>query len=93
MDIAKEKGTLEIGECHPATDSALKYIKSLSYNMDWFLIKESIASLALSGNRLAEICFATLERLEKHEPVSDRYLLGLAWTLKDLEKLNDESNS
>jgi len=43
--------------------------------------KEALASTALSGNRLAEICMGTIDRLAKGEPVSDRYLLGLAWTI------------
>jgi hypothetical protein len=29
----------------------------------------------------------TLDRLLKGEPVSDRYLLGLAWTIKGSEKI------
>ncbi len=71
-------------EAHPASDSALNYVCSLGYNklMLWL---ESFASLAIENNRLAEICHETLRRILNHEPVSDRYLLGLAWTLKELE--------
>jgi len=46
--------------------------------------KEALASTALSGNRLAETCMGTIDRLAKGEPVSDRYLLGLAWTILKL---------
>ena len=49
-------------------------------------MKESLASTAIEGNRLAEICLGTIERLEKGQPVSDRYLLGLCWFLKQGEE-------
>lgn len=72
--------TLNRGEYHPCATDAMSYIK---YHMTYPLI-ESLASTALSGNRTAEICYATLERIQKGEPVSDRYVLGLAWFLKEL---------
>ena len=80
--------TLEKGELHPMTSNALDYIKQ---NMT-FMDLESIASNALSGNRTANICFGTYKRLEQGEPVSDRYLLGLAWFIKELRdhKYDDE---
>lgn len=80
-------GTLKDGEYHPAASSALKYIKSLGFHkqMIWM---ESFASNAIECNRLAEICGETLNRVLKNEPVSDRYLLGLAWTLKNMEENN-----
>jgi hypothetical protein len=34
-----------------------------------------------TGNRQAQICMGTIGRLQRSEPVSDRYLLGLAWTI------------
>jgi hypothetical protein len=51
--------------------------------MELLALQESLASCALEGNRLAEICGETLRRLLAHEPVSDRYLLGLAWYVRD----------
>ena len=76
--------TLAIGETHPCSHSAMK-------SVGFFLTSEAIASTALSGNRLAEICFGTLHRIMKIEPVSDRYLLGLAWFLKELEEQRKEN--
>lgn len=81
-------GTIKEGEYHPAADSAMAWVK------EWMMIdlarllrtEEAFASTALSGNRLAEICLETLRRLEHGEPVSDRYLLGLAWTLRNMEE-------
>ena len=79
-----EQGTLKEGEYHPSADSAMRFIKEfiVSHPDDWMSLQESLASTALSGNRLAEILLSTVERLNKGEPVSDRYLLGLAWFMK-----------
>ena len=51
-----------------------------------FLGNRRARSLALEGNRLAEMCSETLRRLLAKEPVSDRYLLGLVWTIRDMEE-------
>jgi hypothetical protein len=77
------KGTLNEGEPHPAARSALAYIFSLgtSQLMLWM---ESFASNAIEGNRTAEICSETLARVLEGKTVSDRYVLGLAWILKDM---------
>lgn len=77
-------GTLKVGEPHPAFTSALDYLIDLGLD-GWCQWREVFASCALSDNRLAEICLGTLDRLLAGEPVSDRYLLGLAWTLREME--------
>lgn len=81
------KGDLKEGEAHPASYHALEYIKSIG-GENLCAWREVFASCALSGNRLAEISGETLRRLLDGEPVSDRYLLGLAWVIfrKDLPK-------
>lgn len=80
-----ERGTLRVGEPHPAAFRAKEYIASLELqNLMMYL--GSFSSCALAGNRLAEICSETLDRLINGKPVSDRYLLGLAWTIKSMEK-------
>ena len=75
-----ERGTLGPSEAHPVAQSALIYVSSvpLAVLLEW---QEAFASCAIEGNRLAEICGETLRRLLHGEPVSDRYLLGLAWAL------------
>ncbi len=83
-DPVMPPGTLNIGEHHPAADSAMQWIKAW---MDkdlkkTFMVRETLASTALSGNRLAEICDETMRRVSVGEPVSDRYLLGLCWFLR-----------
>jgi hypothetical protein len=78
--------TLGPTEYHPAADSAMAWLKGymVEHRHDYLLAKEALASTALSGDRQAEICMSTIDRLAKGEPVSDRYLLGLAWTIMEL---------
>ena len=75
--------SLKDGEAHPAAHGALEYLNALSFEerQDFLL---TFSSLAIEGNRLAEVCFGTLRRLIDGEPVSDRYLLGLAWEIKSI---------
>lgn len=81
-------GTLAVGEAHPAAHDAFKYVrKYISNPKRLCFMRESLASCALSGNRVAEVCFETLERILNGQPISDRYLLGLAWFLKEMEKM------
>lgn len=82
------QGTIKEGDYHPSADSALRWLQSFQSTdfKGYCMATEAIASSALAGNRLAEICSGTLERLRKKEPISDRYLLGLAWALRELRE-------
>lgn len=82
------KGTITEGY-HPSADSAMQYIRSLGI-LKLSQLQESYASCAIEGNELAEVCLETLNRLQKGEPVSDRYLLGLAWNVKMMEEGSKE---
>lgn len=74
-------------EYHPAADHAMQWFKNWKFNAQRYMMtREAIASTALSGNRLAQICNGTLDRLENGQPVSDRYLLGLCWFLGYMEQ-------
>lgn len=75
------RGELEPTEFHPAALSAMEFINSMSHE-EKCLWQESFSSCAIEGNRLAEICSETLNRCMTGQKVSDRYLLGLAWTIK-----------
>ena len=79
------RDTLNLGEPHPSSRSALNYIKTIPLT-DLFLYQEAFATNAIEGNRLAEVCLGTLNRLLHSEPVSDRYLLGLAWVLREMRE-------
>lgn len=76
-----ERGTLDLTEPHPASFNALEWIQTLPLDelLKW---QSAFASCAIEGNRLAEVCSETLRRLLDQEPVSDRYLLGLAWSMR-----------
>jgi hypothetical protein len=70
---------LKVGETHPSSQIAYDYI--MKNCGDMYILMESLSSCAIEGNRSAEVCAGTLSRLLRREPVSDRYLMGLAWFL------------
>ncbi len=76
-----ERGTLAVGEPHPMAKSALEFVLSHSFS-DLMMWMESFSSCAIESNRVGEICSETLRRVLDHEPVSDRYILGLAWMMQ-----------
>lgn len=76
------------GEPHPAALAAMAYLQKIPLH-ELFTWTEAFASLAIENNRLAEICLSTLDRLLIGKPVSDRYLLGLAWTIRS-DRANGE---
>lgn len=80
-----DHGTLAPTEYHPAADLALAWIRSLPAD-ELFTWSEAFASTAISGNRLSEVCSETLRRIMDGDPVSDRYVLGLAWAMRFGEK-------
>jgi hypothetical protein len=86
MSGSSNPNEIKANEYHPAADSAMAWLKGymVQHPREYLMAKESLASTALSGNRLAEICMGTIERLANGRPVSDRYLLGLAWTIMRL---------
>jgi len=50
-------------------------------------------SCAIESNRLAEVCSGTLHRLMTQQPVSDRYILGLAWAVRSTREGKDINNA
>lgn len=83
--MANDRGTLKDKEPHPSAIDAFTYIKSLGY-VKLITYLEAYSSCAIEGNRLGELCGETLDRILHGETVSDRYVLGLAWSLKDMEE-------
>ena len=79
------RGELNVGEPHPAALTAKAYIATQGWET-LAMWQEAFASCAIEGNRLGEICSETLARLIKGQAVSDRYVLGLAWTIKTMEE-------
>lgn len=83
-------GELGEREPHPSASRALAWIRENYTMAELRMILETYSSLAIDGNGLAEVCAETLRRLLHNKPVSDRYLLGLAWELRDIkEREND----
>lgn len=88
---------LRFDEFHPAARSAYRWLKGfmITNSKDYLRYKEALSSAALSGNRQAQVCMGTIGRLATRQPVSDRYLMGLAWTILHLhnheamEKISD----
>jgi len=80
------RGELAEREPHPAAFAAQQYLASLAGEGKLSAWIESFASCAIEGNRLGEVCSETLDRLTHGEPVSDRYILGLAFTILQGEK-------
>jgi hypothetical protein len=80
-----DRGHLQLTEAHPAARSALEYVARLGLAKQSILL-EAFASCAIEDNRLAEICAETLRRVMYGEPVSDRYILGLAWAISQGER-------
>lgn len=80
-----DRTELNPGEAHPAALSAIVYVLQ---RINDPLLLEAFASCAIESNRIAEICLGTINRIKNKQPVSDRYLLGLAWFLKKMEEKN-----
>lgn len=87
-------GTIAADAYHPAADSAMSWFKHYvrEHSEDYARMKMAIIMAADDGNRLAQICRATIERLAAGAPVSDRYLLGLVWFLQlNKKELHNET--
>lgn len=87
---------LKEGEPHPSAEIARQWILEYSRrnHVDaLFKLMEALYSSGLSGNRTAQVCAETLRRLLHAEPVSDRYLLGLAWFIRDMEEFEAKEKS
>jgi hypothetical protein len=85
--MENSKGTLKETEPHPMSYSAMDFFKSLPIER-LMLAREAMASCAIEGNRVGEVCGETLDRLFKGQPVSDRYLMGLCWLLQEMVNKN-----
>lgn len=63
--------------------------KQLSLHNVMTLI-EAAASCAIEGNKLADQLLSTLNRIVKGQPVGERFLLQLAWYLRNSEDSENE---
>lgn len=83
-DYSPQEETLKEGEPHPVADSALVWFQHWrTENMkQYMMLRESIASTAMAGNRTSKLLNSTLNRIDTGMPVSDRYLLALCWFVR-----------
>lgn len=81
--VLDDPSTIGPDEFHPAARAAYRWLKGfmITNKEQYMEYKTALAVAALSKNRQAQICVGTIERLRKSQPVSDRYLLGLCWTI------------
>ena len=84
------RGELAITEPHPSAYSALAYVRELGL-AKLSLYQEAYSSCAIEGNRDAEICGETLTRVMTGQKVSDRYVLGLAWSIRNMEAKDQDA--
>ena len=61
----------------------------ISNSDDYLRYRTALSIAAQTGNRQAQICMGTIRRLTSSQPVSDRYLLGLAWTILSIHNKGD----
>jgi hypothetical protein len=85
VKMNSKRGELKVGEPHPAAFAAKEYLAGLGVEK-LMMYLAAYSSCAIEGNRLGEICGETLDRLMKGLPVSDRYILGLAYSIKTMEE-------
>lgn len=84
--VDRPEYNIPVKSYHPSADHAMQWLKQFMVDnpKEYLIIKESIYSTALSGSELANYCVGTIERMAAGEPVSDRYLLGLAWLVREM---------
>lgn len=66
----------------------IEYVNKRLKEMGWVdvsMLREAMASCAIESNELADELLGTLDRILKKEKIGDRYLLQLAWFLRDVE--------
>ena len=77
-------GHLNDKEPHPAAHAARAFIANIPVSR-MTVYFEALSSCAIEDNRLGEVCAETLSLLFAGKTVNDRYVLGLAWTLRTME--------
>ncbi len=92
LDSTRSAANGELASCepHPAAYEAKAWIAQQPPE-ELYKWREAFAACAIEGNRLGDVCAETLNRLLNSQPVSDRYLLGLAWTMRSGNWPNDQA--
>lgn len=84
INTEEKRGELLPTEWHPATEMAREFLNNLPFQ-GLEMYRAGFSSVAIENNRLGEVCSETIRRLMFGGPVGDRYLLGLAWVIRNIE--------
>ena len=88
-NMIEQRGTLLPAEPHPMATEAVRVVWRVGLaGLQEHL--EVLSSCAIEGNRLAEVCAETLRRVLNSEPVSDRYIMGLALHISSVVSKKDQ---
>ena len=80
--VGVDRTTLAVNEPHPSVKIARALLqKKVTEGLDLLVWREAFASCAIEGNRAAEVCLGTVNRLLNSEPISDRYFMGLVFAI------------
>lgn len=71
-------------ELHPSAPSAVSYLNNLGAEK-LREYQQTFNLLGGQGNPTGMKCSETLKKLIANETMDDRELLGLAWTIRDME--------
>ena len=91
----KFKNMIGIEEMYVTVDPVAITPTIVKYINDWYrrqsigdfeTFRGSLANVALSGDKFSEEVLGTLNRMINKEPIGDRYLLQLAWFIRDMEE-------
>jgi len=64
----------------------IEYAKKVIAAADLPILLEAFSSCAIENNRLGQVCAGTINRIMNHEPVGERYIMGLALAILDMDK-------
>lgn len=85
MSEELDPGLLVADEPHPMTEDALNYCARALGSERGLVVYESMAKIAMTGDRASQVCFETARRIMEGESVPDRDILGLAWMLRSID--------
>ena len=71
---------LNSDEPHPAYITALNFLNSIPIG-EFPKIKEFMEKNSKDGVKIGEVCVWAIDRFMTGKPLTDRHILGLAWTI------------
>ena len=75
---------INVKKPHPMVYDAKAYLLELKHKLPVYA--EVLSLCSSNGNELARVCSETMESFLTGKPVADRYLLGLAWYIRNSEE-------